>query len=360
MTACAGGLLAVIGALAATVGTAAAQGTELPRLETNQAYVEEVTRTTTLSVNDPIAVFAFVLNSLPDQVKVYPTENYYYFSFLHNGKRYAGNIRLDASNRDEGKVIFGYYEELSEWRDESPVTHIILDTSQGVTLEKVERLVYRVSYGTKTVIFELNDLSQVKPPPIVIGPNEKFIGPIFDESAIRFFLVYNSKLKIFHYILDETVKVADEFVPSHRTDRIVIGKRTDFAFYRDHRLDRKILIGVFEGNARANNYFDGPFDQLPDNFIEGETLRDILLEIEPHLKGEIDRFGGSPDGAVRYMIAPYLPYRTEDELLAFHKCATSKKNPAAAYYKCFVAEYVAKRVADAPSAASKKGWTKRQ
>jgi hypothetical protein len=358
MSACAGGLLAVVAALAATVGTAAAQTPGLPRLETNQAYVEEVTRTTTLSINDPIAVFAFVLNSLPDQVKVYPTENYYYFSFIHNGKRYAGNIRLDASNRDEGKVIFAYYEELSEWRDESPVTHVILDTSQGVMVEKVERLVYRVSYGQKSVVFALNDLSQVKPPANAIGPDEKFIGPIFDESAIRFFLVYNSKLKIFHYILDETAKVVDEFVPSRRTDRIIIGKRTDFAFYLDHRLDRKILIGVFEGNARANNYFDGPFDQLPDNFIEGETLRGILLEIEPRLRGQIDRFGGSPDGAVRYMIAPYLPYRTEDELDAFDKCATSKKNPAAAYYKCFVAEYVAKRVADAPAPAPKTRFTK--
>ena len=359
MSACAGGLLVVVAALAATVGAGAAQNPGLPRLETNQAYVEEVTRTTTLSINDPIAVFAFVLNGLPDQVKVYPTENYYYFSFIHNGKRYAGNIRLDASNRDEGKVIFAYYEELSEWRDESPVIHVILDTSHGVMVEKVERLVYRVSYGQKSVVFALNDLSQVKPPANAIGPDEKFIGPIFDESAIRFFLVYNSKLKIFHYILDETVKVTDEFVPSRRTDRIIIGKRTDFAFYLDHRLDRKILIGVFEGNARANNYFDGPFDQLPDNFIEGEALRDILLEIEPRLRGQIDRFGGSPDGAVRYMIAPYLPYRTEDELDAFDKCATSKKNPAAAYYNCFVAEYVAKRVADAPAAASKKRWTKR-
>src|SRR6266581_6332496 len=256
MSACAGGLLAMV-ALATTVRTAAAQNAEVPRLETNQAYLEEVMRTTTLSINDPIAVFAFVLGSLPDRVKVYPTENYYYFSFLHNAKRYAGNIRLDASNRDEGKVIFGYYEELSEWRDESPVTHIIFDASQGVTVEKVERLVYRVSRGPKSVVFVLNDLSQVKPPANAIGPDEKFLGPIFDESAIRFFLVYNAKLRIFHYILDETVKVADEFMPTRQTDRLLIGKRTGFAFYRDHRLDRKILIGAYELNSTVNNYFDG-------------------------------------------------------------------------------------------------------
>jgi hypothetical protein len=32
---------------------------------------------------------------------------------------------------------------------------------------------------------------------------------VFDESAIRFFLVFNTKLKSFHYTLDETVKPAD-------------------------------------------------------------------------------------------------------------------------------------------------------
>ena len=64
-------------------------------------------------------------------------------------------------------------------------------------------------------------------------------------------------------------------------------------YYRDHRLDRKILIGVYEENVRVNNYFDGPFDQLPDNFIEGETLRNAILKVQPNLKGKIDRFGGT-------------------------------------------------------------------
>jgi hypothetical protein len=39
------------------------------------------------------------------------------------------------------------------------------------------------------------------------------------------------------------------------------------------------MIGAFEGNMRANNYFDGPFDQLPDNFIEGEALRAAILSV---------------------------------------------------------------------------------
>ncbi len=310
------------------------------RLDTNRAHLDGPMRTTTLATTGPVAVFAFVLDGLPDRVKVYPTGNYYYFSFIHNGSPYAGNIRLDTLNRDSGKVYFTYYADLAqraagEAEPDLLDVGIILDASHGVTIEHLDRLVHRVTYGRKSVVFTLNDLSGVKPPADTLGPNERFVGPIFDESGIRFFLVYNSNLRIFHYILDETVAVPDEFLPSRLTDRIVISKRTGFAFYQDHWLNRKILIGVFEGHRRANNYFDGPFDQLPDNFIEGETLRKIILEIEPSLKGQIDRLGRSLDYTWRYTIDPYLHYQKEDDLYIIDMCVTSSRFQPSLYYKCF-------------------------
>jgi hypothetical protein len=205
-----------------------------------------------------------------------------------------------------------------------------------VKIEKLSDLDYRVSDEVKSVIFELNDLRGVKPPDNIIVQDERYIGPIFDESGIRFFLIYNNARKLFHYVLDETVPVDDDLEPASSTDRILIGRRTGFAYYRDHRAGRKILIGVFEANARVNNYFDGPFDQLPDNFIEGESLRSALLEIEPSLEGKIDRFGGTPGGGDRYMIAPYRHYRTEEELLYFHDCATWPDLREDVYPSCFV------------------------
>ena len=211
----------------------------------------------------------------------------------------------------------------------------MLDASRGVTVEKVEPLAYRVSYGAKSVVFALNDLSQVKPPATALAPDEQFIGPVFDESALRFFLLFNGKLKLFLYVLDETVETADTLLPAARHDRILIGQRTGFAFYRDHQRDRKILIGAFEANVRANNYFDGPFDQMPDNFIQGEAFRQALVAVEPDLKGKIDRFGAMADGA-RYAIVPYMHYRTPRDLDVFHRCATSRRIPANSYYKCFV------------------------
>jgi hypothetical protein len=325
-----------LGVVGLTVGGAAfAQNAKMPILHTEESYVDEVTRATTLNVGDPMAVFTFVLNSLPDRVNVYPTENYYYFSFFQSGVKYAGNLRIEPHDDGGQTVHFTYFEDASEWHDDPKTMHIVLDESRGVRVERIDKFAYRISYMDKNVVFALNNLSDVAPPAAVVAKDETFIGPIFDESAIRFFLMYNSRLKDFHYILDETKGVADMFVRTPRTDRILIGKRTGFAFYRDHHLDRKILIGVYEGNMRLNTYFDGPFDQLPDAFVKGEALRNAILDVEPRLKGHIDRFGSEPSGEVRYMIDPYLPYREIDDLYVYHRCASNRIR-SANYYDCFV------------------------
>jgi hypothetical protein len=281
-------------------------------------------------------VFTFVFNSLPDRVKIYPTENYFYFKFTHYGVEYAGNIRLDANDRDKGKVQFAYYEQMSGWLDDTPGYFHALDESNGVKIEKLERFLYRLSYAGKSVVFELNDLSQVKPPANALAPEETFIGPVFDDSGVRFFLIYNSAINNFLYILDETVNVTDDFVAKPGGDRLLVGKRTGFVFYRDQRRDRKILIGVYAENVDVNNYFDGPFDQLPDNFIEGETLRNAILTVQPNLKGKIDRFGGTPDGELRYTIGPYLIYKRLQEFDGVDRCAGRTHSSDAAYYGCFI------------------------
>jgi hypothetical protein len=144
---------------------------------------------------------------------------------MHDGSRYAGNIRLDASDRDRGKVHFAYFVDLAEWKDQDPVQHALLGLEHGVRVTKLAPLLYRVTQAGKSVEFELNDLSGVKPPDGLLSEDERYIGPVFDESGIRFFLVYNGKLKLFHYLLDETIRVGDQFFPANATDRIVIGKR---------------------------------------------------------------------------------------------------------------------------------------
>ena len=99
------------------------------------------------------------------------------------------------------------------------------------------------------------------------------------------------------------------------SEPIQIGKRTGFAFYPFD--GRKILIGVDERQSRLNTYLDGPFDQLPENFIEGEALREAILAADPSVKGKIDRLGNFADGLGRYLIHPYLLYRQAGDLAVF-------------------------------------------
>lgn len=210
--------------VAAALVAAAAAGaqSETPRLTTNQSYVEDITRPSTLAIDDPMAVFAFVLDNLPDRVKVYPTENYYYFTFVHRGVPYNGNIRLDASDRDQGKVHFAYAEDMAEWRRKMPpLAYRLLDAAQGVMVERQERFLYRVTYAGRSVLFALNDLSGIQPPAEAIAPDEIYVGPVADESGLRFFLLFNKRLKVFLYILDETADVADGFEAAPRTDRLL-------------------------------------------------------------------------------------------------------------------------------------------
>jgi hypothetical protein len=327
-------VLAVVAAMLA--GAATAQESGAPALETGQSYVEEVLRPTELAIDDPLAVFAFVLNSLPERVAVYPTENYYYFSFVHNGVPYSGNIRIQIEEDDAASLHFAYYQTETPWHPDENAKLLDLSPTHGVRLEKVDRLLYRVSYQSKSVLFALNDLSGAKPPAGALAPDERFIGPIFDESGVRFFLVYNPKLKIFLYLLDEAAKPTEELFGYVPAARILVGKRTGFAYYRDHLIDRKILIGVQEDNLRLNTYFDGPFDQLPDNFIEGESLRSAILDASPEFKGKIDRFGRMHGGKFRYSIKPYAPYLELRELEVIDQCA-KRSVRAMVYYRCFVA-----------------------
>jgi hypothetical protein len=322
------------GPLAVTGFAASANAQDRIHLYTNAAEIGEVTRDGGVSLADPLAVFNTVLKNLPDRVDVYPTENYFYFRFTQNGAVYAGNIRLAAADRDQGKVNFAYSEQPTDWNPNPRNHHVVLGREQGVSVDKAGPLAYRVEGAGKAVIFALNDLSAVKLPREMARADETFLGPVFDESGIRFFLMFNARLKLFHFLLDETVPVADKFVPVKGTAPIEFGRRTGFALYPFE--GRKILIGVDARQSRLNTYFDGPFDQLPENFIEGETLRAAILAVDPGVKGKIDRLGNFADGSGRYLIHPYMLYRQPADLAVFARCAGAKTVAAKDRAACFV------------------------
>jgi hypothetical protein len=310
----------------------------LPGLRTNQKFIEEIARAPAFDIQDQKAVFQFIFHSLPNEVRVYPTENYYYFTFYHGGVKYAGNLRLAAVDRDQGVLHFAYFADANMSSQEGEMYYKQLTSGDGVTVEKAGPLEYMVAFGGKQIAFRLNDLSDVAPREGLLRDTETYIGPVFDESGVQFFLVYNTQFKIFHYILNETWGQPDQFIESEVAERIVIGKRTGFAFYMDHHIDRKILIAVHAANVTVNNYYDGPFDQLPDNFIEGDTLKNAIEESDPSMTGQIDRYGYLKSGEGRYLIGPYLQYSEPGELVMFDTCANSPDFRTEQYPRCFAVQ----------------------
>jgi hypothetical protein len=299
----------------------AQQDQALPKLYTNEQSIEDVTRQANLDLEDVKAVFSYVLGALPASVTVYPTENYYYFYFFQGGIRYSGNLRFDVEQRDKGLVEFIYFKDSTEWLDDETDHHATLGAADGVAVEKVSDLAYRVSFAGKSVVFNLNDLSLVQPPKAALDPSDTFLGPVADESGLRFFLVFNEALKAFWYVLDETVPVADELVPAKAFPQLLIGRRTGFVFLKDPNRDRKLLVGVYGPNSDANNYLDGPFDQLPDNFLKSDELRRDILLAQPDQSQSIDRLGIRPDADYRVSIDPYLQYYSLEDLAPIIVCA---------------------------------------
>ena len=322
-------VIAVLALLLTSPAVAAAQ----LKLHTDQQMIEELLEPSDLDIANPNAVFEAVFDALPSKVTVYPTESYYYFTFPYKGIIYAGNLRFDAWDQFDGKVHFAYFPEYAYWRKPVDPLYKKLGPGDGVQVTQVDKFHYRIAFKGKTVDFEIPDLSKVKPAPGMVRDDETYIGPIWDESGIQFFLVFNKAAKTFLYLLNDNPKM-DQYQPSQFSPDVTVGLRTSFAFYRDKMADRHILIGAFAGNTQLNNYFDGPFDQLPDNYIEGDTLIDALLSIDPSMKGKVDRYGSEPSGEVRYAITTYRYYGAVEDLKPIVDCAGKETDPAQ-YYACF-------------------------
>jgi len=282
-----------------------------PALHLNQHYLEELNTPSGLDLGKRLDVFRFVFTSLDDEVRVYPTENYFYFSFFHNGLEIAGNIRLDALDRDDGIVHFAYFMKYNRWNEDLISEYRKLTRADGVEVERRAPLVYALRAFGREVVFRLHD------------------------SGLAFYLVYDRSLRLFHYILNIEVSAAEIYLKSRMSDDILIGQRTGFAVIEDRMRERRILIGIYGGNSLVNNYFDGPFDQLPDNFIEGDSFREILEHAFPDVRGEIDRFGNSNGGDSRLLVTPYIHYHNQAQLAEIASCAQAAGDDRGTYYRCF-------------------------
>lgn len=251
------------------------------------------------------SVFEYVWSNTPYYAIVYPTEMYYYYRIPD--ANLSGNLRF--TDIEKGKLSFAFFSADDTRSFDSNNDYKLFDEKDGLLVGEVTNDRVKITYKGKSVIFELPHIQYDRPRNLKILSEEEVIAKIRDESGIVFYLFFNDKTNSFYYILDEESLVTE--VLTKADGNIYLGERTQFAYYYDENMGRKILVGVSTDNIWENNYFDGPFDQVPPNL----EIREKLYKAYPYTQymNGLDPNGNFLDWeGTRVAVSSYLDYDYPD------------------------------------------------
>ena len=291
-----------------------------------------------LDVARPDAVLWHVFSALGDEVRVYPSENYYYFSFHAGGRFFHGNLRLAVEDRDRGILHFAYFEYNPDPKhpDDFYSVYKTYGPDSRIRIQKLSRFLYAVTLREKTVRFRLEDLDQTPPRTIRVRPSEDFVFRTWDESGFKFLLLFDRDRSHFLWVLDTEQGLSGDLQkvgPDLTLDRL-----SEFVFYSDTSNARRILVGVKAINIKRNSYSDGPFDQLADNFVTGRGLVSSLERAYPYTRGRIDSYGAFRDASgTRVSITPYFTYESLADVPSFLE--SCRQRPPEEFYACICYDY---------------------
>jgi len=297
------------GALACGLTPALAQDKAMDLGPVSFNETEINAKSATIDAEDGMAVFQAIFAQMPDQVMIYPTENYYYFNFYANGTKYSGNMRLHPDDRDNGLLHFAYFDTA----DSAKLTYLQMTEKDGITLTKLSDLAYRLTHNERSVTMRMNPLAQTDPGAPTVAQGESFVGRGFDESGLTFTLIFNQAANSFLWVLDPEQRTEVTITPA--AQKLGIHLLSGFAFYQAEPEGRQILLGVDQHQAVRNTWYDGPFDQLPDNWLPDTKFRAFVERSMPGLQGQINDRGEYLEGEARVAVMPYMHYRNMQELV---------------------------------------------
>lgn len=262
-----------------------------------------------INYSDPKEFFKYIFSRLPHYAIVYPTETYYYYTaVMGDGVVISGNIRLlDAQSEI---LHIGYFDKNDPHNPKSELWTGDFGTRDGVSFKQINPYSYDIGYNGKTVRFVLTNFASKKPESITLLPEEEFVTQILDESGIHFVLLFNNKTNSFYDIVNSE-KGANENLRDLGS-QYYLGERTGYLYYDDEEYSRLFLVGVSSESILKNNYYDGPFDQVPPRL----PIKDKLEKAYPYVKyrGGIDEHGNFKEQAgSRVAISPYLDYENSND-----------------------------------------------
>jgi len=255
-----------------------------------------------VDLDEPVTVLRYILASAPPVAVVYPTETYFYYTFRLRDRVISGNVRLlDA---DSGLLHIGYFDK----HETSTMNSATFGPEDGIEIKTLAPHRYRVTFEGRSTEFILPTRFLDRPESLELLEHEEFITSVLDESGVALTLLYNNVLNGFFFVVNPDVPLSEARYPIEGGDgRYFVGERTRFVYYDDPDYERSVLVGVDADNIRMNNYFDGPFDQVPPRLSIGDRLRAAYPYT--NYRGGIDDHGNflELDGQ-RVAISPYQAY----------------------------------------------------
>ncbi|PCI44409.1 MAG: hypothetical protein COB49_11165 [Alphaproteobacteria bacterium] len=260
-----------------------------------------------------------LLAQIGPEANIYPSENYYYFSFNHAGSLFSGSLRLSSDRRDDGEIDYVCYESYRSWIHADDGIHVQkhLSAVDGVMVEKLSALSYRVKYGGEQTRFFLHKLDHTRPGSPLLQ-NDIRVSRTQDESGAAFELIFNSKINDFYFLLDLQMSAPDGFIRS--APNTLISRRTGFVYYHNPARKRHVLVGVNRREALLNSYFDGPFDHLPENDYIEIGFWDFVYKAYPNMIGNHTPGGTIDADGMIFSIRPYRLYDQTSDLGFIESC----------------------------------------
>ncbi len=267
----------------------------------------------------PAALLPLIWQNLPAQLEVFPGENYIYWNVENTrGLRIQGNFRLASGSRELGKMQFGYLVVGTEHEHSGT-----LDAAAGcqVTCPSKERTT--VAWLGKEVTFDFPPIPQNQPPHLPDGL--RFLQRTRDESGATFLLCEALSRQFVLWVLDTQPPAAKEQLTLQNEGMTALGTKSGFVFGKLG--ESWILLAVNMSHLAQNSPYDGPFDQLADNYAAETKLRQHLERIYPALTGKIDTYCRYLDGSGRVALKCYEAVSEPKEAISFWKAALASGDP---------------------------------
>jgi hypothetical protein len=306
--------------------------------ESHADFLQSLSQNFTPDINNVDKTLVAVMQHLPHEVQIFTTEQYSYFTFTHEGVEYQGNIRIE--DKGNPRVFFTYFPRGATWLPDPAGYDKIYEGNSILKIEKTEPFSYRLTVAGIDRIFKQIDVSKENPPAKLLKIDEVFLGQVHDDSGVWFFLVFDKKAKTALYLLNEKHGPVDILVPARNSVdnkwvRLFIGQRTGYVYWQEIEPERKRLVGVYLDNIERNNYFDGPFDQLPDSYSGPMTIKQVFQQVKPNQAKNMDEHGNFINApGFRASIDAYLAYQSLNEFKPLEKCLDGK-NSETHNRKCF-------------------------